>query len=160
MKIIPLEIEETQANILCVRCTERHVLERLLAYLKTNPDVADTSPYGDAIYIRMDSRAAYLRVRDLIHKGVAPLFMAEAAVLPGPFMRHFWIIWACVGAWVNIGCVLRHLADGTGGALGPYIAGLLVVLVALLNQHIMVKRAERAIKTVHALFMEEFEKEH
>lgn len=160
MKIITLEIEETQDNVLCVRCPERHVLERLLAYLKTNPDVAGTSPYGDAVYIRMDSRAAYRRVRNLIHKGVAPLLMAEAAVLPGPFMRHFWIMWACVGAWVNIGCVLRHLMDGTDGALRPYIAGLLTVLVALLNQRIMMKRAERAIKSVHELFMEEFEKEH
>lgn len=151
MKVIEVQVAQIDKFVLCIRCPERYVLRRLIEYLDSRAEVVAHSKIlkGPAIWFRTENQANFARVCDLVRNAILPLFLLEAAVRPSAFVRYFWIVWAVAFGIMDIVAAALRIIDGTGGALGPYIAGFAVVIASLVNQRGVNERTAARIKAVH-----------
>lgn len=154
MKVIEVQIAQIGEFVLCIRCPERYALRRLIGYLDSRAEVAAHSKIlkGPAIWFRTENQADFAKMCGLVRNAILPLFLLEAAVRPSAFARYFWIVWAAAFGIMDIVAAVLHIIDGTKGALSSYIAGLVIVIVSLVNQRGVNERTAARIKAVHDLY--------
>ena len=126
-----------------LQCLNGFIRKRIMEHLEKLEGVQNVRRVAwDIVYFETKDGIKAQDVLDAVHV-VVPIFAAEMGIYPRWLVRNFWILWAITFGTCHILDTIEYYMDGgTPIISGPWLAGLVIVCVALINYAFQRRRYE------------------